>query len=122
MPPCAAASVATTPRRDARLRTCVLLLAAELHAEVGLPDARALQLEVVRVLVTPLAPAALHLHPRHVHLGRALPRLVLELTLEEKACAARAMLFSGDSDAAARPRRHSEPPRRVHARGQRPSF
>mmetsp|Transcript_14159 Transcript_14159/g.29891 ORF Transcript_14159/g.29891 Transcript_14159/m.29891 type:complete len:205 (+) Transcript_14159:549-1163(+) len=67
------------------LSACVLLLAAELHAEVGLPDARALQLEVVRVLVTPLAPAALHLHPRHVHLGRALPRLVLELTLEEKA-------------------------------------
>eukprot|EP00962_Isochrysis_galbana_P056850 scaffold28973_cov118-Isochrysis_galbana.AAC.4 len=64
------------------LRARLLLVPAEFHAHVLLPHTRALQLEVVCVLVTKLTAPALHLHARHVHLGRALVCLVLNLILK----------------------------------------
>mmetsp|Transcript_28839 Transcript_28839/g.49243 ORF Transcript_28839/g.49243 Transcript_28839/m.49243 type:complete len:215 (+) Transcript_28839:798-1442(+) len=58
---------------------------AKLEPHVALPHARALQLEVVRVAVRPVIAAPLHLDASDVHLGRALPRLVLHLVLEPQA-------------------------------------
>eukprot|EP00967_Tisochrysis_lutea_P060230 scaffold77003_cov33-Tisochrysis_lutea.AAC.1 len=73
----------------------LLLVAAELHADVLLPHSRALQLEVVRVLVSELAASSFDLEPSDIHLRWAFIRLVLHLVLEPEpgpACPAESTL------------------------------
>ena len=59
-----------------------LLLLRRAHPDVALPNARALQLEVVGVAVGEVIAPAFHLDASDVHLGGALHRLILDLILK----------------------------------------